>query len=247
LKTVGLIPARSGSKRVLNKNIRKLSGKPLIAYTIEAAIATKSLDKVIVSTDSHEIAEISRAYGAEVPFIRPNDISMDDTPDRPVMLHLVHWIETNMKYFFDYLVYLRPTTPFKRASFINNAIKTIANNDSLSSVRSVTKTEGVYHPYWMFQCNNNLLRPFIANVDISTYYQSQLLPPCYRLNGVVDVLRTNNIKSSEKNIYGKQIGFIEIEEKFSIDIDNEFDFSLCEFLMQKDLTTKNKEDCNNDI
>ena len=235
MKFIGLIPARGGSKRIPNKNIHLLCGKPLIAYTIEAALAAKSLDRVIISTDSQKIAETAKYYGAEVPFLRPLDISMDDTSDRPVMEHLIKWIEENENYCFDYLVYLRPTTPLKTSALIDNALKKIKNNTSFSGLRSVTKVEGVYHPFWMYKKNNNLLEPFIDNIDISLYYQRQLLPQCYRLNGVIDVVKKSIVISSETNLYGNNVGFYEIDEKYAVDIDNEFDMFLCEYILQKGL------------
>ncbi|ETR71597.1 MAG: hypothetical protein OMM_08008 [Candidatus Magnetoglobus multicellularis str. Araruama] len=93
MKCVGLIPARGGSKGLSNKNIRKLCGKPLIAYTIEAALMSETLDRVIVSTDSSQIAKIAIEYGAEVPFLRPPEIATDITPDRSVIVHLIEWLQ----------------------------------------------------------------------------------------------------------------------------------------------------------
>ena len=235
MKSIGLIPARSGSKRVLNKNTKLLCGKPLIAYTIEAANNSKLLDRVIVSTDSEAIAEVAIKFGAEVPFLRPQNISMDDTPDQPVMAHMIEWLQNNENYSFDLLAYLRPTTPFKTATFIDNAIKYIQRDQIFSSVRSVTKAEGVFHPFWMYKKNNNVLQSFIDNVDISKYYQSQLLPSCYRLNGVIDVLRRAEIINNKLNPYGRKIGAFVIDEKYSIDIDNEFDLLLCEFILRNNV------------
>jgi N-acylneuraminate cytidylyltransferase/CMP-N,N'-diacetyllegionaminic acid synthase len=232
-KNVALIPARSGSKGLPGKNIKELINKPLIAYSIETCIDSDSIDRVIVSTDDIGIAEISKKYGAEVPFLRPENLSGDQVGDRSVMLHLIDYLKENENYHFDNLIYIRPTTPFKTVSMLEEAISKIENN-KYSSVRSVTKSEGVFHPYWMFKKNNEMLESFINDLKIENFYQRQQLPECYRLNGVVDISRVKTILNNN-NIYGNSIGYIEIPEKNSIDIDTEFDLLLCEFILKKEL------------
>ncbi len=235
MNKVGLIPARSGSKGVRNKNIRLLNGKPLIAYTIEAALASKLFDRVIVSTDSELIAEIARNYGAEAPFLRPGEISKDSTPDLPVIQHLIEWLKNNEGYISDYLVYLRPTSPFKTGKIIDKALHKIMSSESHTGLRSVTPSEGVYHPYWMYKEVDGKLKSFIDGINIEDYYQRQLLPPCFRLNGVVDIVKVENLKKNM--LYGDCIAYYELTEQQSFDIDNEFDFRLAEFFM-KDKSTK---------
>jgi len=232
MKYVGLIPARSGSKGIPDKNICLLCGKPLIAYTIEAALSSNFLDRVIVSTDSTKIADIAIEYGAEVPFLRPKNLAADDTPDRPVMIHLINWLHENEDYSFDYLTYLRPTTPLKTSNIIDNALEKISEDQSYSGLRSVTKAEGVNHPYWIYKVEKNQLKPFIDNIDISKYFQRQLLPECFRVNGVVDIVKVRSVVSEEKYLYGENVTFYEIDEDFSVDIDTEFDLLLCEFLLK---------------
>ena len=231
MHAVGLIPARGGSKGINKKNISPIRNKPLIGYTIEAALNSPSLDRIIVSTDDEEIAEISLTFGAEVPFLRPSLLALDHTPDKPVMTHLIDWLKAKQKYTFDIIAYLRPTTPFKTPEIIETCIKKMIKNN-FSSLRTVTLTTAKNHPYWMFQNKDNLLKPFLSEIDISKYYQRQLLPECYRLNGVVDLLRTDIIKSS-KNIWGNKIGFVVLPEERSIDIDSRIDILLCEILMDE--------------
>jgi len=233
MNTVGLIPARGGSKGVPKKNIRGLNGKPLIAYTIEAALGASLLSRVIVSTDSLEIAAISKQYGAEVPYLRPREIARDDTPDKPVCMHLIRWLKDNENFTFNYLVLLRPTTPFKTPQLIDFCIEKLHQNQNLTSIRTVTKAEGVHHPYWMFRAVDETLEPFVKEVDGAKYYQRQLLPPCYRVNGVVDVIATSSLAAS-LSPYGDNIGFVEIDEKVAIDIDTSLDFEFCTFLMESE-------------
>lgn len=230
MSIVGLIPARGGSKGIPQKNIKILAGKPLIAYTIEAARSSSLLDRVIVSTDSVEIASIAKTYDADVPFMRPKGIALDDTPDRPVMVHLIDWWNAEEGNDIELLVYLRPTTPFKTKELIDRCIQKFKTENSLSSLRTITKAEGVAHPYWMQRIDNNRLVPFIGGFAKTKYYQRQALPPCYRVNGVVDVLTPQNILKSTA-IYGEDIGYIEIDEHIAVDIDTAFDFEFCEFLM----------------
>lgn len=233
MKNIALIPARGGSKRLPRKNIKKLNGKPLIAYTIDVCLNTKGINRVIVSTDDLEIASIAKEYGAEVPFMRPDSLAADNVGDRDVMLHLINWLIENENYRFDNLIYLRPTSPFKTVNMLNEALEKIQNT-KYSGIRSVTMAEGVFHPYWMFKNNNDILKAFVDGVQIENYYQSQLLPECLRINGVVDVTRVETVLSN-KNIYGDSIGYIMIDEKRAIDIDTDFEFLMSEFLIEKKL------------
>jgi len=231
-KIIALIPARGGSKGIVKKNIKKLAGKPLITYTIKASLNSKYILRTIVSTDDIKIAEISKKYGAEVPFLRPVELSGDFVSDKDVMIHLIKWLKHNEDYTFDYLVYLRPTTPLKTAKIIDKCIEKFLKNKCFSSLRTVTRSTGVYHPYWMFKAEDNILKPFVKGIDIKKYYNRQLLPVCYRLNGVVDVLKVEEILNSE-NCFGTNIGYFELNELNSIDIDTQYDFEFCEYIINK--------------
>lgn len=229
-KILGIIPARAGSKRVKYKNIKNLNGKPLIAYTIEAALQSNKIDRLIVSTDSPEIAMIAKDFGAEVPFIRPSELAKDDVPDLPVFLHALDELNTLYGYNPDIVVNLRPTSPFKTCKIINKVISEFENPD-VDCVRTMTKTEGVYHPYWMYKvAKNGVASQFMSDININDYYQSQLLPSIYRINGVVDAYRINKI--IDRDILSGNIRSVIIDEKESFDIDTEFDFKLCEMLLK---------------
>ena len=230
MKNLALIPARGGSKRLPQKNIKLLNGKPLIQYTIKVCLDNPLIDRVIVSTDDEEIASIAANCGAEVPFLRPSNISTDKSTDREVMVHCIEWLQQNENYSFENLAYMRPSTPFKTMAQITKALK-LLEHQLYSSVRSVTRVEGVYHPYWMYKNNSGTLNPFINGINMETYYQSQLLPECFRLNGMVDIIRVSTIIKNH-NIYGNNIGFLEISEKYAVDIDTEYEFQLCEFLLK---------------
>ncbi len=230
MKVLGIIPARAGSKRVPDKNIRLLANKPLIVFTIEAAIKSKYLDRFIVSTDSAKIKEICVKAGAEVPFLRPPQLSTDEVADKPVILHTIDWLIRNENYQSDIIVLLRPTTPFKTPEIIDAVIDFLIKTNA-DAVRTVTKVEGVHHPYWMYQKgDNNRAIPVIRDIEVDKFYQSQILPEVYRLNGVVDAIKTS-VLMSHKKLYGDDMRIFEIPEEQSIDVDTEMDLRICELIM----------------
>lgn len=230
MKVLGIIPARAGSKRVPDKNIRLLVNKPLIVFTIEAAMRSKYLDRFIVSTDSKKIKEICVKAGAEVPFLRPPQLSTDEVPDKPVILHTIDWLIKNENYQSDIIVLLRPTTPFKTPEIIDDVIDFLIKTDA-DAVRTVTKVEGVHHPYWMYQKGDkNRAIPVIRDIEVDKFYQSQILPEVYRLNGVVDAIKTSVLMSHQK-LYGDDMRIFEIPEEQSTDVDTEMDLRICELII----------------
>ena len=237
MNVIALIPARGGSKRIPNKNIKLLNGKPLIAYSIELALKSPLIERVIVSTDSMEIARIAKTYNAEVPFLRPSQFAGDTVGDFPVFKHLIDFLKAEENYSPDIILNLRPTAPLRNEDDIRNIIDKFTESNTFDSVRSVTKVEGVHHPYWMFEKDNEGLGiPVIPEKSIKKYYQSQLLPPVFRLNGVVDGIKTSNI-TNYNNLYGNRMVISEIPESRSHDIDTLSDFQFVEFLMSKNEPT----------
>lgn len=229
-KILGLIPARGGSKRLPKKNITLLAGKPLIAYAIESALGAK-LDRVIVSTDNQEIADIARKYGAEVPFMRPDEIAQDNTPDAPVFKHALEYFASKGEH-YDYILNLRPTTPLRTSEDIRSIIETAINGE-FDLVRSVTKAEGTAHPYWMYTSNEQEeLTPLLPDHNISKYLRSQDLPDnIFSLNGVVDLFSERQIVEAPRLYEARRLGFIEIPRDRAIDIDDSKDLKIAEALM----------------
>lgn len=232
-RILGVIPARGGSKGIPKKNIRLMNGEPLISYTIKAAQGCRQLDHVIVSTDSEEIASVVRRYDGEVPFLRPAEFAQDDTPDKPVLLHAVQWLQKNQNYLPDAVVILRPTTPLKTPEIIAGVIQRLFELGS-DSVRSVTQVEGVYHPYWMYRQDpeTHQVKPVCEESRNFLNKPRQFLPPIYRLNGVADVIRTETLLHKDY-LYGDDMRLFEVPEQYSIDIDNEIEFQLCEILLTR--------------
>ncbi|MFT5824152.1 MAG: CMP-N,N'-diacetyllegionaminic acid synthase [Crocinitomix sp.] len=232
MNVLGIIPARGGSKRVPQKNIKMLGGKPLIAFTIEAAQQALNLTDIIVSTDSGAIAEVAKKFGAKVPFIRPAELALDGTSDRPVLIHALEQYLANNEGKIDAICLLRPTSPFRTATSIDKGIALLKSSGS-DAVRSMTKVEGVHHPYWMFQSENGLATNVVPGISIEKYYQSQLLPPVYRLNGCVDLIKVDVLLNADVPLYGNSIQILETVEQESLDIDTLEDFEYCEWLMSR--------------
>lgn len=228
--SLAIIPARSGSKRVPNKNIKMLGNIPLIAHTIRAALESQYLDRIVVSTDSEEIAQVALEFGADVPFIRPSELAEDQTPDQPVLRHALQYLKEKDDYRPDIILNLRPTTPFKTAHTIDNVILKIEDPDT-DIVRTMSLVEGVHHPYWMYKLKGDgYATPFINGIYIKNYYQSQLLPKAYRINGVVDAYKTYIIYDGDI-LSNDNMKTVVVPEEESIDIDTEFDFKICESLI----------------
>ncbi len=184
-----LILARGGSKRVPRKNIKELAGKPLIAYSIEQAKASRYPDRFIVSTDDEEIAKVAREYGAEVPFMRPAELAGDAVTDFPVFVHALEWLRDNEGYRPDIVVQLRPTHPLRKPEDIDRAIELLASHPEADSVRTVKEPDQT--PYKMYKIDKQgFLEPLlpIKGIPESFNLPRQKLPKAYEHVGVADVM-----------------------------------------------------------
>ena len=190
MNIVTLIPARSGSKGIKNKNIIKINNKPLIAYSIILAKNSNFLKKeVYVSTNSEKIKKCAEKYGAEVPFMRPEKFAKDNSSDLDVFKHFNNWYKRNKKKKIDLIVHLRPTTPFRKLQTLEKAIKIIKKNKNIDCLRTCAKSE--FSPFKMwFKNNKNFAKPVILTKNKHSVAR-QLLPISYDHNGYVDILRTS--------------------------------------------------------
>lgn len=220
LEILCIIPARSGSKGIIDKNIIDYNGKPLLSWSIIQAKNSKYKMKIIVSTDSEKYKKIAIEYGAEVPFLRPPEISQDLSTDFECINHCVKWLEKNENYKSDIILHLRPTSPNRSVTLIDdcldNFIKNRSNYDSLRSVIPFDKS-----PFKMYKISNNHLLPLFRSIDdiYEPYNQArQILPQCYLHNGYVDILNTNILQYS--TISGNKILPYIMKEEHNIDIDN---------------------------
>ncbi len=226
---IGMIPARGGSKEVKNKNIRYLHGKPLIAYTIECGLACPSINKLVVSTDSLEIAEISRQWGAEVPFIRPSELAEDDTPMLPVIQHSIKSIEDIYNRRVDFLILLQPTSPLRNSSDIENALELFTQDGLCQAVISGGKAK--YNPcFSMASLDNGYVRLILASGE--KIFGRQNCPPVYNLNGTVWIYSREAIMDLQQRIPPQTKLFIVPDERI-VEIDTENDFKIAEILISQ--------------
>lgn len=197
-KILALIPARFGSKSIPKKNIVDLGGFPLIAYSIAAATLSKYISRIIVSTDSEEIAEVARTYGAEVPFLRPAEYARDDSQDIEFVQHALDWLEKNEGYLPDLIVHLRPTTPLREPAIIDTAIEEILGDELATALRSAHESE--YTAYKLFRKEGDYIHFFGAEdfAGHEEYYNKprQAFPFTYNCNGYVDIIRPRVLKET---------------------------------------------------
>lgn len=232
MKVYAIIPARAGSKGVKNKNIRPLKGKPLIVYSIEAALQSKAFDRVIVTTDSPEIAELSHLAGAEVPFLRPSEFSQDKSPDRAYIDHALSWFKDNENKAPDLLGILRPTTPWRNPELLKQSIeKMAAHMGEATSLRSVHALPEP--PQKMLKIEDNWLTGFFPDDKRPDYFNlpRQMFPTAYQPNGYIDIVKSSYLAQEKERIFGDKIlGF---ETPHSVEIDTEAEFDYLEYLMEK--------------
>lgn len=236
MEILGLIAARAGSERVKNKNIRLLNNKPLIAYTIECALKSKLLTKVIVSTDSLEIAKIAKEYGAEVPFMRPLNLSTSNSTELEFHIHALEKLKELENFIPDLIVNLYPTSPFRESASIDRAIEYLINNPSFDSLRSISKcTE---HPYKMWTKDGKSIVPFVHTSDNKMHTLSyQLLPEVFIQNACIYISRYKTIMVKKSTVGTQVLGF-EMNPKEAFDINSELDFLLAESIINFNLVNR---------
>lgn len=227
---MGIIPARKSSKGIHNKNIKPLLSKPLIVYTIEAALKSKVFDRIVVSTDSFKIKKVSQKYGAEVPFLRPKNLAGDNTPMISVLRHALKFLEQKERFYPDVVVLLQPTSPLRKPIHIKKALEKFLKSKADSVV---TICEAEFSPYWMKRLLKDRVIPFIENKK-RVYTRRQDLPKVYRLNGAIYIAK-RNIIMEENSILGEDTRAIIMNQEDSIDIDTEIDFKLAELILKKRL------------
>ncbi|MCM0147570.1 acylneuraminate cytidylyltransferase family protein [Photobacterium galatheae] len=227
-KILAIIPARGGSKRLPDKNIKKMHGFPLIEWTIQAAIDSKVFEHVIVSTDSEKIAEIAKNAGADVPFLRPADLSGDEAKSNDVILHAINFLEENHLH-FDSIALLQPTSPLRTAKHIQEAFK-LKQLKQADAVISVCPCE--HSPLWANSLPDDLSMDLFLNESIINK-RSQDLPVHYRLNGAIYIIKKDLFLES-KSFFSTKNSFAYImDTKSSIDIDEELDFIMAETILSK--------------
>jgi CMP-N-acetylneuraminic acid synthetase len=226
-RILAIIPARGGSKGIPRKNMQLLRGKPLISYSIHAALQSHTIQKTVVSTDDESIACAARQYGAEVPFLRPLHLSTDTATSVSVLQHAVRYLADKEEDPADIIVCLQPTSPLRSAEDIDQAV-TLCLSTGADSVVSLCPAE--HHPYWMKTVVGNRVYP-LMEVDDEKYPRRQDLPPVYQLNGAVYVTRRRILLEEDRLLGGNTLAYVMPRER-SVDIDTPIDLKLAELLMQ---------------
>ena len=222
-KIIAVIPARGGSKEIPRKNVKILAGKPLIAWTIDAAKKSKYLDRVIVSTEDREIAEMSKKYGAEA-IKRPEELAGDNVLIWPVLTQLINYLEKKENYKPDIIVLLQPTSPLRFTNHIDESIETLLEGDCDSLVSAC--------PFHYYIWRRKEEEAFPVNYDFRKRQVRQETTPEYRENGAIYIMKKKTFMK-EKTIPCGKVGLSIMPVENSFEIDDDFDFWLCETIMKK--------------
>lgn len=227
-KIIAVIPARSGSKRIPNKNVLLIAGKPLIKWTIDAALKSKYVDYTLVTTDLENIRRISTSFGANAPFLRPSELATDKAESASTVIHSLEELEKRALN-FDFVLLLQPTSPLRNSKHIDEAIELFVKRDA-DAVISVCKAE--HSPQWINHISSdgnmadfvNAVRKKMHSQDLSSYY---------RLNGAIYLIKVEDLKCyGTFFIDGKVFSYI-MPNACSIDIDEQLDFEIAEILLKK--------------
>ncbi len=215
---LALIPARGGSKGIPRKNVLELAGRPLVAWSITQARESARVDRVVVSTDDAEIAAVARDWGAEVPFLRPGELSGDLSPDIDFVRHALGWFAEHESYEPAMIVHLRPTGPVRRVADIDAAVDLLESRPDADAVRSVTLAHQTPYKMWRL-LDDGTMAPILELPEVvdAQSQPRQLLPRVYWQNGYVDVLRPRAVLE-HGSMWGRRVlPFVVESETFELD------------------------------
>ena len=230
-EVLAVIPARGGSKGIPRKNIKNFAGHPLIAYSIEAGLQAQMVTRVIVTTDDEEIAAVARQYGAEVPFLRPQEYAQDQTLDLPVFQHLTQWFAENEGYHPDVVVQLRPTSPVRPPTLVDEAVCMLLDHPEADSVRGVVPAGQNPHKMWRLDPDGGPMRPLLSVEGIAEPYNAprQALPPVYWQTGHIDAIRPRVF--AQDSMSGQAVLPVLVDPAYTVDIDSPKDWARSEWLV----------------
>lgn len=236
---LAIIPARGGSRGIPKKNVKLLAGRPLIAWTIDAAKNSKLITRIIVSTDDEEIAKLARDLGVEVPFLRPAEISHDLATDVEFLTHALNWLKEKEGYDPEIVLRLPPTSPLRTTTHIDEGIQKLLNTPEADAARPIM--EAPKHPYkmWKIDKDGKFLEPFLpkefTGFDEPYNLPRQLFPKVYLHTGAMDIMRKNTILK-QKSTSGKKLTYFFMDPESSVNIDHPMDFEIADFIMRKRLS-----------
>ena len=236
IEVLTLIPARGGSKGIPRKNIRSFAGYPLIAWSIAAAKQSSLVTRIIVSTDDEEIAAVAREWGAETPFLRPSELAQDKTTDLPVFEHALKWLEDVEGYRPEIVVQLRPTSPIRPRTMLDEAIQILLNHKDADCVRGIVPAAQNPFKMWRFNGEGKPLGQLLEVEGIAEPYNAprQILPAIYWQTGHIDAIRVSTIVD-KKSLTGDVIYPLMIDPKYTVDIDTLPDWAKYEALVYSGL------------
>jgi len=232
-----VVPARGGSKGIPRKNLQLLAGKPLVAHAVATGLAATLVDRVLCSTDDPEIADAARAAGADVPFLRPPDLAADTSEDWPVFMHVLDYLDTREGYRPDLIVNLRPTSPLRTPTHVDDAIRLLLDT-AADSVKAVCLARQHPHKMWLRQPNGGI-EPYLKTpfrLARGPDVPRAQLEDIYWQNGVVDVTRREVILEQGVMI-GRRVAGLVTQPAESIDIDTPLDLQLAELLLAQRTAT----------
>ena len=227
LRVIGIIPARGGSKGVPRKNIRMLAGKPLLAYTAEAALAAHRLDHVILSTDDEEIAAVGRSLGLDVPFLRPPELAQDSTPTLPVLRHAIAWLESHDRR-YDAVCLLQPSSPFRASGMIDGCIELLEGSGT-DSVVTVLAVPAAHNPHWVYLADEGG-RLRLSTGESAPVPRRQDLPTAWHREGSVYLTR-RDVLMEQNSLYGSNLIGYALTGSRSVNIDSPEDWARAEEIL----------------
>ena len=222
MRILALIPARGGSKGIPRKNIKSIAGKPLIAWTIEAALRSRLIGGVVVSTEDEEIADVARQRGAQVPFRRPAELARDDTPGIDPVLHALEQLPD-----FDAVLLLQPTSPLRTTEDIDACIGMVQDMHAPSVV---SVSEPGKHPYWMYRLGTD--QRLQTLIDVPPISRRQDLPRVYAVNGALYYARADWLRQQRAFVTAETVAYVMPPER-SVDMDTLLDWKLAEMLLKE--------------
>jgi CMP-N-acetylneuraminic acid synthetase len=229
MRVLGVVTARGGSKGLPGKNLRPLAGKPLIAHTIDTARDSKAFDRVILSTDDDAIAAAGRSRGCEVPFMRPADLALDETPHLPVLQHAIEWLRVNDSYTPDAVMILQPTSPLRRAQDIVESIAMLEQSGA-DSVVSVSEVPAHYNPMRTLRIDGQGIATLLVSGEPvrRRINRRQDMPAAWTMNGAIYLFRTSVLTAAEPSLYGNRTAAYVMPPEFGISIDSLDDWNHAE-------------------
>jgi CMP-N,N'-diacetyllegionaminic acid synthase len=226
---LGVITARGGSKGLPGKNIKKLGGKHLIAYSIEVAKKSKLITHLIVSTDDKKIAKVAKRFSADVPFLRPKELASDTAGHLEVMQHAISFMEKKLNLIFDYVVILQPTSPFRSAEDLDGTVRKLIKTKADSAV-SLVAVKNTQHPIKIKKLIGGWVEPYC--LEEKEGIRRQDFPTAYKRSGAVYAMKRDLIMKDNR-LYGDKIAGYIVPQERSIDIDDELDWLQAEYMYKK--------------